>query len=193
MHDSSHPEPLRQSLKQRVEHFTGENIAMCYQCGKCTAGCPLGTEMDYTPNQILRMLQLDMPAMEEKILSSLGIWLCLSCETCFTRCPQEVDFPKVMDFLRSESIRLGKVHPQAKDIIAFHKTFLNSIRSNGRTYEMGLVVGYKMRTGHLFQDVLNSPKMFSKGLLNIMPHKVKGKEAIEKIFAKTGNKEDSWQ
>jgi heterodisulfide reductase subunit C len=92
-----------------------------------------------------------------------------------------------MDFLRSESIRLNRVHPQARDIIAFHKTFLGSVRSNGRLHEVGLVVGYKMKTGHLFQDATNAPKMFAKGLLNVLPHHVKGKEAIEKIFAKTQN------
>ena len=97
-----------QSLKDRLFEQTGISVAQCYQCGKCTAGCPLREEMDFMPSQILRMLQFDQKGYEDKILGSLAIWLCLSCETCYSRCPQEVEFATVMDYLRKESIRLNK-------------------------------------------------------------------------------------
>ena len=185
MHEILTVEPLRQSLKERVKSRTGESVAMCYQCGKCSAGCPLVEEMDYAPNTILRMLQLDIPELDEKILRSLSIWLCLTCETCFARCPKEVDFPAIMDYLRSESIRRNKVNPLARDILAFHKTFLDSVRMTGRLYEVGLIAGYKLRTGHLFQDLTVAPKMFFNGLLKLLPHNVKGKDAIARMFSRT--------
>lgn len=172
-------------LKDKVLKYTDESVAMCYQCGKCSAGCPLADEMDFAPNLILRMLQLDIPELEEKILGSMAIWLCLSCETCVTRCPKEVDFPLIMDYLRAESIRQNKVNPKAKDIISFHRTFLNSVRSSGRLHEVGLIAGYKLRSGHYFQDVDVAPKMFMNGLLNIFPHKIQNTEAIRRIFEKT--------
>lgn len=173
--------------KDKIYKHTGVKIAECYQCGKCSAGCPLIEEMDIPPNQILRMLQLDLPGTEDKILRSYSIWLCLNCETCYTRCPKEVDLPEIMDYLRSESICQGKVNTKAKKIIAFHKTFLAMLKHTGRLYEVGLIGGYKMRTFNLLQDVAVAPKMFAKGKLNLFPHKIKGKNNIKKIFKKTIN------
>ena len=183
-------EPLHQGLKDRVLDATGESVAMCYQCGKCAAGCPLVEDMDFTPNQILRMLQINLPGMEEKVLRSQSIWLCLTCETCFTRCPKEVDFPKIMDYLRNESMRRGMVHPNAKKILAFHETFLASVKKTGRLFELGLIIGYKMKTGALLQDATSGPKALSRGKLKFISGSVHNKAAIAKLFEKTENKKE---
>ena len=185
MEHSINIEHLRQGLKERVNEHLGESVALCYQCGKCSAGCPLADEMDISPNQILRMLQLGIPELEDKVLESLSIWLCLTCETCLSRCPKDVDLPAIMDYLRAESLRKGKVNPKAKDIVAFNKTFLDSIQYIGRLYEIGLIGGYKMRSLHLMQDVLLAPTMFAKGKLKLIPHNIKNKEAIARMFEKT--------
>jgi heterodisulfide reductase subunit C len=183
MHHST-VEPLRQTLKSKALEATGERVELCYQCGKCAAGCPLAEEFDYAPNQILRMLQLGFPDLEERVLRSKAIWLCLSCETCTTRCPKEVDFARIMDFLRSESLRCGMIHPDARKIVAFHNAFLATIKATGRSYEVGLIVGYKMRTGKLLQDVTNAPKLLAKGKLKLLPHTIKNKAAIKRMFDK---------
>ncbi|MCU0284854.1 MAG: 4Fe-4S dicluster domain-containing protein [Acidobacteria bacterium] len=174
-----------QTLNHHIEEHTNVSVADCYQCGKCSAGCPLAEEMDYPPSQILRMLQRGTPALEEKVLRSMSIWLCLTCETCIARCPQEVDFPKVMDYLRGEALRRGIANPKAKDIIAFHKAFLDSIQATGRLYEMGLIVDYKARSRHLLQDILIAPWMFMAGKLHIIPEMIKGKSQMSKIFSGT--------
>jgi len=176
-----------QTLSCRIEQETGVKITDCYQCGKCSAGCPLAIEMDYPPSQLLRMLQIGTPALEEKVLKSMTIWLCLTCETCIARCPQEVDLPKVMDFLRHESLKRGFENPKAKDIIKFHKAFLDSIQMTGRLWEMGLVVDYKVRSvpKHMMQDVHLTPWMVSKGKLHIVPEQVKDTDQMGRIFSKT--------
>lgn len=168
---------------------TGVNITECYQCGKCTAGCPLNEEMDIMPNQILRMLQLELPGYEDKIAGSLSIWLCLSCDTCYSRCPQEMKLSQVMGFLRQESLRKGKVNPEARDILKFHQAFLQSIEKNGKLHEVGLTIDYKLKTLNLMQDVFLAPSMLVKGKLNIFPHKVQNIKEIEKIFKKIGSNE----
>jgi heterodisulfide reductase subunit C2 len=173
--------PLAEQLHQR----TGIAAARCYQCGKCSAGCPLAAEMDYPPSLIMRMLQSGGPELEDKVLTSHTIWLCLSCEACYTRCPMEIDIPTLMDNLRSQSVRLKKVNPKAKDIIAFHRSFLDSIKFTGRLYEVGLIVDYKTRTRHLLQDVLMAPVLFFKGKLGLLPHAVKDRSNLARIFAKT--------
>jgi heterodisulfide reductase subunit C2 len=187
-HDSAHAHGP-QGLAGRLREATGESVFKCYQCGKCSAGCPLGSYMDHAPSQIMRMLQLGMPELENEALEALSIWLCLTCEMCGARCPKEVDLPKVMEFVRQESLRLGKVHPKAKDILAFHKSFLNSVRATGRLYEVGLIQGYKLRTMHLFQDLLVAPKLYARGKLKIRPHPIADKPAVKRIFDRTAAEE----
>jgi heterodisulfide reductase subunit C2 len=177
------------SMKNEILVNTGVIINKCYQCGKCSAGCPLGIEMDYPPSMVLRMLQTEDPDQYDKLLKSMSIWLCVSCEMCLTRCPMEIDIPGLMDYLRQKSVKVKKTNPQAKKIIAFHKSFLDSINYTGRLYEMGLVVDYKMRTGDMMQDVAIAPKMFVKGKLNPIPEVIKGRKKVAAIFYRIQNKE----
>jgi heterodisulfide reductase subunit C len=144
--------------------------------------------MDYAPNQIVRLLQLGLPELEEEALRALSIWLCLTCETCAARCPQEVDLPRIMEYLRQQSLARGVVHPKAKDILAFHEAFLATIKRGGRLHEVGLISSYKLKTGHLFQDVLLAPKLFFRGKLNPLPHAIAGQPDVARVFDRTENK-----
>lgn len=177
------------SLSATTFRHTGVQANKCYQCGKCSAGCPLSVEMDLPPSQIMRLLQTGMPGDEERVLRSYSIWLCLACEMCLSRCPMEIDIPRVMDYLRQESVRRKLQHPKAKKIIAFHRSFLDSIKTTGRLYEVGLVVDYKMRTGTLLQDVLTAPGMFTRGKLAIFPEMIKGRNQMKSIFKKSMKRE----
>ncbi len=145
----------------------------------------MSEEMDITPSRMMRMLQYDDPAMEEEALRSYSVWLCLTCGTCLARCPQEIDIPGVMDFLRTESLRKGMMNPSAKNIVSFQKSFIDSLRLTGMLYEVGLVAGYKARTWKLFQDMSLVPWLFLKGKLNLLPHRVKDRKTVKKIFRET--------
>ncbi len=182
-----------QSLARRLREATGLSVADCYQCGKCSAGCPLATEMDYPPNQILRMLQLEMEGFDRKVLSSLSIWLCLTCQTCLARCPKEVDLPRVMDFLREESLRLGLVNRKAADILTFHESFIGSVESCGRLHEMGLIQNYKLKTFHFLQDLTVAPKLFLRGKLHPKAHKIEGQKHVAEIMQRVRQKKGGVQ
>ena len=95
-----------------------------------------------------------------------------------------------MDFLRQESIRQDKVNPKAKDILSFHKAFLDSIKLNGKLHEVGLTIDYKLRTLNLMQDVQLVPSMLAKGKLNIFPHQVQNTKEIAKIFKRISDQVD---
>ena len=52
------PVDTKDTLAQTIAHELGENVYLCYQCVKCTSGCPLANEFDLAPNQVMRALQL---------------------------------------------------------------------------------------------------------------------------------------
>lgn len=175
-------------LSGEVLEHTEVKVSHCYQCGKCSAGCPLSEEMEYPPSYVMRMLQTENTVLEEKVLRSFTIWVCLTCEMCYARCPMSIDIPKMMDFLREKSLKERKTNPKAKEIIAFHKSFLNSIKYCGRLYEIGLLVDYKARTLKLLQDMVLAPKMLVRGKLNILPELIKDRAGVASIFTKSTKK-----
>jgi len=185
MSSAHHHAPQADNLAARVKAATGISLAQCYQCGKCAAGCPVSDEMDLTPCQVLRLLQYGEAKYDERAMRSAGIWLCVSCETCSTRCPQEVEIPRIMDVVRSEALKRGLAHPKSKDILAFHQSFLETIEKHGRLFEVGLVQAYKLKTGHFFKDVMLAPKMFIRGKLGLRPHSVQDTAAVKRIFKRT--------
>ncbi len=180
----------RDTLASHLEKNIDVLARKCYQCGKCSAGCPVAGEMDFPPSMVMRLLQTETQANDEKILKSYSIWVWLTCEMCLCRCPMEIDIPSVMDFLRQKSLKGKKVNPKAKRIIAFHKSFLNSIKYTGRLFELGLTLDYKRRSLTLMQDVALAPRMISRGKLHFIPEIIKGRPHVAKIFKKTNKKED---
>jgi heterodisulfide reductase subunit C2 len=178
------------TLASAIEKHMEVQAQKCYQCGKCSAGCPVADEMDLPPSMVLRLLQTESPANDDKVLKSLSIWLCVTCEMCLSRCPMEIDIPSMMDFLRQKSRSEGKVNPKAKNIIAFHKSFLNSIKYTGRLYELGLILDYKRQSLNMTQDMALAPKMLLTGKLHIFPEIIKGTKEIARIFKKTSKQEN---
>ena len=168
-------------FQAEVQHRLGQKAAICYQCGKCTAGCPMAWDMDLAPNQVVRAVQRGRRGLA---LSCKSIWVCAGCETCSTRCPKEFDIARLMDVLRGMSLEAGLQCPEAQDIIDFHKSFLNSVRRHGRPSEPELVAEYKLRSGHFFQDSINAARMALLGKLRPLPVSIKGKGAVKKIFSK---------
>jgi heterodisulfide reductase subunit C len=104
-----HREKLRSRLVKKVEKISGQNLFSCYQCGTCTAGCPMIASMDITPNQVMKKLQMG----DESVMDCKTIWVCASCHTCSVRCPKEIDLATVMEALRLVYLRqnVNQVEP----------------------------------------------------------------------------------
>lgn len=163
-----------------VETRSGEKVSRCYQCRKCTNGCPLAFAMDFMPNQVMRMIQL---GLEDEILRSGTIWICASCQTCTTRCPNDIDIAHLMDTLRQLSREAGAV-PAEQKIVKFHDAFLDSVRRHGRLFELGMVGRYKLTTLDLFSGARLGIEMVKKGKLKFLPAGIRGKREIRAMFDK---------
>lgn len=168
-----------------LQSHTGVEVMRCYQCGKCTAGCVLASDMNFPPGYVMRLLQTGTKENYIKVLGSNSIWLCLNCENCLGRCPMEIDIPKMMDYLRTQAIKENILHPDSKPIISFHRSFLDSIKYTGRLYEFGLIAAFKARTFRLTQDLAIAPAMYLKGKLHLLPEKIKDRRSMKRIFAQT--------
>ncbi|UCB46375.1 MAG: 4Fe-4S dicluster domain-containing protein [Spirochaetota bacterium] len=94
----------------KIIEISGANLFACYQCGKCTAGCPTSEFMDIPPHEVIRLLQF---GQIEEILCKNTLWICASCITCAVRCPKGVDLSKIMEALRQIFLRknVNYVHP----------------------------------------------------------------------------------
>ena len=88
-------------LLRKVETISGENLSLCYQCGKCSATCPLSPQMDLMPHQVVRYLQLGL----EQVFEAKSYWLCATCFSCETQCPRGLDVSKICEALRTIKLR----------------------------------------------------------------------------------------
>src|SRR3990172_6962616 len=113
------PITIKTDLARRIQEELGENVYLCYQCIKCTSGCPVGEYLDWQPNQIMRALQL---GDEEIALHARTPWLCASCQTCTTRCPQGLDIAAIMDLLTREALKRG-FKPEVPDVDTLNQAF----------------------------------------------------------------------
>lgn len=159
----------------------------CYQCGKCTAGCPVAEHMDVVPNQIVRLVQL---GFQERAMRAESIWQCVSCQTCTTRCPQLVDCAGIMDALRQLSIENNAAAPAQQRTILFQKAFLQNIKRNGRLNELELIGNFKtsnflrdLDVPFLFRNAMLAPELRRRGKLHLNGGgKVRDREIVERIF-----------
>jgi heterodisulfide reductase subunit C len=174
------------SFRDAVCEHSGENVHQCFYCQKCTIGCPTAYVMDYKPAQLLRLIQL---GQKERVLGSSTIWMCVSCETCGTRCPNHIRLAPVMDTLRHMAMAEGYAPEPA--VYALHRAFLDSIKLWGRTHELSMLAEYKMRCfllkpplafHGLVSDLMMGAGLMTKGKLSFLPERVKQLEEVRKLY-----------
>jgi heterodisulfide reductase subunit C len=181
-------ERIDSGFAKAVASASHVDLHACYQCQKCTNGCPVTFVMDYGPHEIIRMIQL---GLADEVRRANTVWVCASCETCFTRCPQQIEIPRLMDHIKASILREGD-KPAEKVVAAFHEAFLENIRRFGRINETILVGMFQLKSakagkGFDAREAMKNLKlglaMLKRGRLSFVPKKTGGKEAVKKLFS----------
>ena len=116
---------------------SGERLVHCLQCGSCGGSCPSSADMEYTPRTLIAMINA---GSRDAVLAANTIWACVSCYSCTTRCPQEIPITDIMYTLKRMAIAERRYH--GTDAPAMAKTFTDFVEKYGRSYEIGLAIGY---------------------------------------------------
>jgi len=143
--------------------------------------------MDIPPHKVMRSIQY---GLKNPVLGSDTIWVCASCETCTTRCPNGIDIAHVMDTLRQIS-RREHIPASKKDVPIFHSTFNASMKRWGRVHEMEMAALYTLKSAGLSGLIKQSRlgwEMLRKGKIKFLPYRILGHKGVRNIFNQTEKK-----
>jgi heterodisulfide reductase subunit C len=166
------------SLIHLVKETSGIDLSLCYQCMKCASGCPVAKLTQSPPSEIIRRLHL---GAGNELLENDLIWACLSCGVCYERCPMKIDIASIMDILRALALERKASVPKG-NVPLFNRMFLRTVKTFGRSYDLLMIVAYKLGTGNFMNDVNKFPTMLKKGKMAILPPSGTNKSIVRRIF-----------
>jgi nitrate reductase gamma subunit len=79
---------LNPNLLSQIKKAGAFDISACFNCGNCTAICPLSKEGEEFPRKMIRYATV---GLEDKLLSSAELWSCDYCGQCTETCPRDAD------------------------------------------------------------------------------------------------------
>ena len=179
MEEKRRTQPFREEV---INVPGGEGVRLCIQCGTCTATCPSASRWEYTPSRIIAMIRAEM---RDEVLSSSSMWHCLSCYFCTVRCPRGVKPTDLFHALESMAIQQGFRITETRTP-AMYRSFVSSIKGNGRVHEFGMMLRYYLTTNPLLalKMLPIGLKLFSHRRMPLLPRKVKGRDDLSKIVQK---------
>jgi heterodisulfide reductase subunit C len=188
------------SLVQEVMERSDQNLLACYQCRRCASGCPVGEETGYvTPDRLIRMLVL---GDRESALNNDLVWKCLSCYTCGTRCPNEIQTARVTETLKKIS-KETRQKPRAPKVAHFHSSFVSSAVRWGRLNEIEFINFYEIKNTLTDLKSFRFKAIFSEMIaqgqvgLNMLRRKrlhfrfqsAKGRKEIKRLYQRAKTKQ----
>lgn len=150
------------SFAREIEALCGQNVNLCFQCSKCSSGCPLAYRMDLKPAQVVHSIRL---GREAEVLNCNAIWYCAACETCTARCPQGLEPAALMCAARLLAARKG-IPPKVPEVARFFETSIENMLMFGRTSDLMLVAALRLKSQDMLSDMPLALKLFERGKLN---------------------------
>jgi len=99
------------NLRLKILNKIGEHKPYdCFQCIRCTSGCPSMKMLELKPHEIVSLVKL---GFVEEVIDSGIIWTCTQCLTCKERCPQEVAPVDLILALRNLAVEMETKVPEA--------------------------------------------------------------------------------
>ena len=173
-------------FRSEIEALSGQNPNLCFQCSKCSAGCPMAYKMDLKPAQIMHSIRL---GREQAVLNSTAIWLCVGCETCSARCPQGVEPAAAINAARLMAVKQG-VPPRVKEVDIYYRGFVNNMRLNGKIHDASVAGITQLLTGQLIENLPLAWKLFKRGRVKLPPLPLGGGK-FRKIYKNALQREES--
>lgn len=153
------------AFRDEIQALSGQNVNLCFQCGKCSCGCPLADKMDLKPAQVMHSIRL---GRADSVLKSQTIWLCVDCEACVSRCPQQVEPAAAMAAARVLALQKG-IKPSLKVIDIYYRGFVDNMRLNGKIHDASVAGITQLLTGQLISDLPLAMKLLRRGRVKLPP------------------------
>lgn len=163
---------FNQEISNLLYAAEGEPIKTCIQCGTCSGTCPVAPFMDYTPRQIIAMIN---EGMKEQVLASNTFWYCASCYHCTVRCPQDINITELMYALKRYSIWKGQ-YKEGLIGPTFSEAFVKMIVRGGRSFEPILAPSYIFSFSSVREfllEIQGATELLLKGRVPILPANIK--------------------
>jgi Fe-S oxidoreductase len=90
---------LSTDLAKFIREECGENVYLCYQCEKCSSGCPTVPAMRYRPAQMMRLAQF---GLGDVLATDASIWRCTNCDNCTVHCPHGISVRRLVEVMRQK-------------------------------------------------------------------------------------------
>ena len=172
---------------EEMEGRYGDQVALCYQCKRCTAGCPVADAMDIRPHQVVRLVQL---GGVERLLSSQAIWTCVGCYLCAARCPQGVPVTEMIYALKGMAIKRG-IPSRGATVPTFISAFARTVERSGRIRELPMIARFYLGTDPMeaLRHREMGLKLFRQGRLPLFGERDSGSKAVKAMLQRARRRE----
>ena len=172
--------PSERDFLNEMMEKSGQNLLDCLQCGKCTGSCPVASADVGGPRQLIAEV---LSGMKQSALKNPMWWYCVSCGSCITRCPVDINVYELSTAL-CEAAEAEGLEPSEPHIHLFEDLFLKSVRKYGRVKELRTVATFNLLTKHPLKDMDKGMILMKKGAIG--PFEIlkgwKKNERVSRIF-----------
>jgi heterodisulfide reductase subunit C len=143
------------SLMAELKAYGAVGIEKCFNCGNCTAICPLTSDDHLFPRNIIRLAQL---GLRDRLTASVDPWLCYYCGDCSATCPRGAEPAETMMATRRWLIAQYDKSGQAKKLYTSEKKVVLTILRTALLPLVLLIVYHLLTQGskiHTDRVVLN--------------------------------------